>query len=57
MKAIVNLLSYEKSETKAERARFKTWTQTLDLDPGTGPRKTRTLKQLDAKKRVDDQIV
>ena len=28
------------------RATSKTWTQTLDLDPGHGPRKTSTLKNM-----------
>ena len=48
------------------RATSKTWTQTLDLDPGHGPRKTSTLKNLDpekhgkpldAEKRYENHIV
>ena len=32
------------------KATSKTWTQTLDPDPGHGPRKTWTLKNLDPEK-------
>ena len=31
-------------------AASKIWIQTLDLDPGPGPRKTWTLKNLDSEK-------
>ena len=32
------------------KATSKTWTQTLDPDPGHGPRETWTLKNLDPEK-------